>query len=71
VTSLEGLTEAHLDAFAKTNAVFNAWPYWREFVQSTTVRMGLPPLVTPVFRFPTQPPPTPGPDTSDQATATD
>lgn len=31
-------------AFAEFNATFNAWPYWREYLQSTTVRMGLPPV---------------------------
>jgi hypothetical protein len=36
--------------FAEMNGVFNAWPYWREFVQSATVRMGLPALTIPVFR---------------------
>ncbi len=39
-----------LDTFARINGVFNAWPYWREFVESMTSRMHLPPLVLPVFR---------------------
>lgn len=39
-----------LEAFANLNGVFNAWPYFREFVQSVTTRMGLPPFVLPVFR---------------------
>jgi hypothetical protein len=41
-----------LDEFARINAVFNAWPYWREYVQSTTSRMNLPPMVLPVMRVP-------------------
>jgi preprotein translocase subunit SecB len=41
---------AELRAFAETNAVFNAWPYWREFVQSMTARTNLPPLTLPLFR---------------------
>jgi hypothetical protein len=41
--------EKHLDAFSKVNGIFNAWPYWREFVQSTVSRMGLPTLVLPVL----------------------
>lgn len=41
---------AHLEAFGQANGVFNAWPYWREFVQSTTTRMGLPPLVAPSLK---------------------
>ena len=30
-------------------AMMNIWPYWREFVQSSSVRMGLPPLPVPLF----------------------
>lgn len=41
---------AELEAFANLNGVFNAWPYFREFLQSATTRMGLPPFVLPVFR---------------------
>jgi len=37
-------------AFLAANAVFNCWPYWREFVQSTAGRMNLPPLTLPFFR---------------------
>jgi preprotein translocase subunit SecB len=32
------------------NGVFHVWPYWREMVQNTLARMGLPPLILPVFR---------------------
>lgn len=39
-----------LSTFAETNGVYNAWPYWREFVQSMFARMGLPPVVLPVLR---------------------
>jgi preprotein translocase subunit SecB len=46
----EGLDHEHFDAFAERNGIYNVWPYWREFVQSMTVRMGLPPLTVPVFR---------------------
>ena len=46
------LPAANLRAFAETNGVFNAWPYWREFAQSMAARMGIPRLVIPVFRFP-------------------
>jgi hypothetical protein len=42
---------AALSHFANVNGVYNAWPYWRELVQSITVRMGLPPVVLPVFRI--------------------
>ena len=39
-----------LTTFAETNGIYNAWPYWREFVQSTLSRMGLPPVVLPLLR---------------------
>ena len=42
---------ANLEAFANTNGVFNAWPYWRELVQNTAARMGVPGIVLPVFRL--------------------
>ncbi len=47
----ERFSERHLRAFAETNGVYNAWPYWREFVQNAVARMQLPPLVLPVFRL--------------------
>lgn len=50
IPSFDGLASESITAFGETNGVFNAWPYWREFVQSTTVRMGLPPLTVPVYR---------------------
>lgn len=40
-----------LEPFANLNGVFNAWPYFREFLQNATTRMGLPPFVLPVFRI--------------------
>jgi hypothetical protein len=49
---LDDLNQEHVEAFAGTNGVYNAWPYWREFVQNTIARMGLPPLTIPVFRLP-------------------
>ncbi len=52
LTSLEGLEDRHLDAFAHINGIFNAWPYWREYVQSMSTRMAFP-IIAPVFRFPT------------------
>jgi hypothetical protein len=32
-------TETELSAFHKANVVFNCWPYFREFVQSSACRM--------------------------------
>lgn len=48
---LEGLKRDNFEAFAQSNGVYNAWPYWREFVQNTVARMNLPPLTIPVFRL--------------------
>lgn len=42
--------------FARRNAVFNAWPFFRELMHSTAGRMGIPPLLLPVFRLPVNPP---------------
>jgi hypothetical protein len=49
----EGLAVGNdeLEAFARSNGVFNAWPYFREFVQSMATRMGLPPILLPLFRL--------------------
>lgn len=51
VDSFDGLTQEGFEQFANLNGVYNAWPYWREFVQNTVGRMGLPPLTIPVFRI--------------------
>jgi hypothetical protein len=51
LNSTEGLTKEHYDAFAELNGIHNGWPYWREYVQSVTTRMGFPPLAIPVSRL--------------------
>ena len=38
--------------FAEWNAVFNAWPYWREYVSSVVNRAQLPRFVVPVMGIP-------------------
>ena len=38
--------------FVYWNAVFNVWPYWREYLSSTINRAGLPRFVAPVMRVP-------------------
>ncbi len=40
-----------LEAFARVNGSFHAWPYWREFIASTLTRMGLPGFLLPVYRL--------------------
>jgi hypothetical protein len=42
---------AQVRAFKDGNAVFNAWPYFREYLQDTVQRMGLPPLLAPFLRL--------------------
>lgn len=49
--------EAQMAAFHQGNAIFNCWPYFREFVQSTTVRMNLPPATIPFLRLVPKPRP--------------
>jgi preprotein translocase subunit SecB len=51
IESFEGLTQDGFEQFANINGIYNAWPYWREFVQNAIVRMGLPSLSIPVFRI--------------------
>lgn len=52
----EGLKagDEEIQAFADTNGMLNSWPYWREYVQSSVIRMGLPPLTLPLYRVFTQ-----------------
>lgn len=51
IENFEGLTKKGFERFANLNGIYNAWPYWREFVQNTIVRMGLPSLSIHVFRI--------------------
>jgi hypothetical protein len=51
LVSVEGIEDRHIDAFAATSGIYNAWPYWREFVQNTSVRMGMTAIVIPPFRL--------------------
>jgi len=48
-TSVE-VTPALFDLFKNSTLILNIWPYLREFVQSCTVRAGLPPLVLPLAK---------------------
>lgn len=49
--NISEMPDEYFESFGKTNGVYNAWPYWREFVQNATTRMGLPSLTIPVFRI--------------------
>jgi hypothetical protein len=50
-SDLRTFPKDQMDAFIHTNAVHNAWPYWREFAQNLTVRAGLPPLTLPLLKL--------------------
>ena len=39
------------DIFKKINLPLNSWPYFREFVQSITQRMNIPPLTLPFIKI--------------------
>lgn len=39
-----------LQHFAGLNGTYNAWPYWRELVQSLTARAGMSGVTVPVFK---------------------
>lgn len=50
---LEGASAYPHDAlqhFADLNGTYNVWPYWREFVHTSTGRAGLPGVIVPVFK---------------------
>lgn len=40
-----------IENFAKVNGLFNAWPYFREFIQSTFTRMNFPLVTLPLMRI--------------------
>ena len=45
------ITKAIFDIFSKLNLPLHTWPYFREFIHSTTLRMHLPPLVLDVLKM--------------------
>lgn len=38
--------------FAQANGTLHAWPYWREFAQSGSLRLGIEPMVVGLFKLP-------------------
>jgi hypothetical protein len=38
-----------IDCFARVNGVYNAWPFWREYVQGSLLRLGLPAFPMPLL----------------------
>lgn len=51
------ITAEHVKAFKDGNAIFNAWPYFREYLQNNLQRMGLPALTAPFLRLQPKPKP--------------
>jgi hypothetical protein len=41
----------HVEYLLKINPISDAWPYWREFVQSMSARMGFPSLTVPLLEI--------------------
>jgi len=41
----------HVEYIATINPISHAWPYWREFVQSMSTRMGFPALTVPLLEI--------------------
>jgi hypothetical protein len=46
----QSFNDSQMKAFARSNGMLNVWPYWREYVQSSTQRAGLASLTLPLFR---------------------
>jgi hypothetical protein len=51
IPTFEGLSDENLIAFGRTSGVFSAWPYWREFVHSMSLRLSIPPIILPTYRI--------------------
>jgi hypothetical protein len=45
------LAKKDLEIFCSMNSIYNAWPYWREFIQSISNRMEIPTLTLPLLKF--------------------
>ncbi len=52
IKDFTGLKRENFIRFGQFNGVYNAWPYWREFVHNTFARMNLPPLILPSYHIP-------------------
>lgn len=50
VPAEEEFSPEALAQFAWLNGSYNAWPYWRELVQTVTGRVGLSAITVPVYR---------------------
>lgn len=50
IPSFEGIDDKNLVAFGETSGVFTAWPFWREYVHNSALRLSIPPIVLPTYR---------------------
>lgn len=50
------LTAEQINAFKDGNAIFNCWPYCREYVQEIVMKLGYPPITLPFLRVHTKAP---------------
>lgn len=41
--------------FGRHNVGYHVWPYWREYVQSTCARIGIPPIPIPMYQISPKP----------------
>ncbi|GLR64667.1 hypothetical protein [Marinospirillum insulare] len=48
------LEKAALEAFSENHVGYHVWPYWREYVQSTCMRLGIKPIRVPLYRVKTK-----------------
>lgn len=48
----DNLEREAVEEFAKVNAGYNVWPYWREYVQNMCGRMHLPIAILPLYQVP-------------------
>jgi preprotein translocase subunit SecB len=49
-SSEQELPDEFIELFSDWNVRLNSWPYFREFVQSMTQRMAIPPLTLPLLK---------------------
>jgi hypothetical protein len=52
IQKIDSFSDEIVTAFAKMNGIYNIWPYWREYVQSTVARLCFPPMTVPLMTGP-------------------
>ena len=51
VSGFDGrITKNLIDHFLRSTAIFNAYPYLREYIRSQSMKMGLEPIVLPLYK---------------------